>query len=119
MNARIGRALLSAVVLAAASLPVASHANDDAAVARCVQNFIKEVVPAGHSVEVRNEDIRATPSLLGSGRSIVNVVARGEKHGKEFGRAMCVIDRNGSLVSMQLRGARVRLVSQDALRDAG
>lgn len=119
MNARIRRTVLSAAVLAAASLPVASNAADGEGVDQCVQTFIKEVLPAGHSVEIRSEDIRSTATLLGSGRSVVSVVARGEKHGKVFGRATCVLSRKGSLVSMQLRGSPVRVADQGAPLQAG
>jgi hypothetical protein len=111
--------MLSLAVLTAVSLPVASNAADSDAVDQCVQTFVKEMLPAGHSVEIRSEAIRSSATLLGSGRSIVNVVARGEKHGKLFGSAKCVISRQGSLVSMQLRGTRIRVADQGAPIQAG
>jgi hypothetical protein len=102
MNSRIGRTLVSLAVLAAASLPLASHASENPALDRCVQTFVKEVVPADRQVEIRHEDILASTKAISATRSKVTLVARGEKYSKLFGRASCVIDRNGSLVAMYL-----------------
>lgn len=102
MNSRIVRTLVSLAALAAASLPVASHANNNPALDRCVQLFVKEVVPAGHPVEIRRDDILATVKPISLTRSKVRLTAQGEKHSKIFGRGECVIDNNGSLISAYL-----------------
>jgi hypothetical protein len=41
----------------------------------------------------------------------VNVIARGAKYGKLFGRATCVTDRTGSLVATYIYGPSVGLAS--------
>lgn len=109
MNIRVGRTLFSVAALAVASLPVASNAREGEALDRCVQTFIKEVVPPEHSVQVRQDDIRASMRSLGANRTKVNLRARGAKYGKLFGRATCVMDRDGSLVAMYVHDTRVRI----------
>lgn len=118
MSIRVGKAMLAAVALAAA-LPVSSNASESEALEQCFQTFIKRVVPADHEVEIRNDEVRSSPSLLGAGLSVVDVVARGEKNGKLFGRATCVIDRDGSLVSMHLHGSRLQMLGQARAIHAG
>lgn len=106
MNGRIGRALLSAALVAGASVPVVSHANDGQALDQCVQMFVKEVVPADQPVQVRHDDISGATRNLSATRSTVKLVARGEKYGKLFGRASCVMDRKGSLVAVYVHDVR-------------
>jgi hypothetical protein len=93
-------ALLAA--LTAAAVPVASRASDNPALERCVQIFVKEVVPADHSVKIRREDILASIKAVSATRSKVTLLAQGEKHAELFGRASCVIERSGLLVAMYL-----------------
>jgi hypothetical protein len=108
MNMRIGRTLLSVAVLAAASLSATANASDNEAVDQCVQAFVNEVVPPGHSVQIEHDDIRAS-MIRSATRSRLNVIARGSKYGKVFGRATCVMDRSGSLVATYVYGPRVGL----------
>ena len=102
MNTRIGKTLIALAALGAASVPTASSANDNPALNHCVQLFVKEVVPADHSADIRHADIVASTRAVSARRSNVKLIARGEKNGKLFGRASCVIDRDGSLVAMYL-----------------
>jgi hypothetical protein len=102
MNSRIGKSLVSLVALGAVSVPAASHASDNPALGRCVQLFVKEVVPVDHSVDVRHDVILASTKAISETRSSVQLIARGDKNSKLFGRASCVIDRNGSIVAMYL-----------------
>jgi hypothetical protein len=102
MNSRIGRTVVSLAAIVAATVPVASRASDNPALDRCVQIFVKEVVPADHSVEIRHDAIRASTKAISATRSKVTLIAQGEKYSKLFGRASCVIDRNGSLVALYL-----------------
>jgi hypothetical protein len=91
--------------IAATVVPVVGHADVNPALERCVQIFIKEVVPAGSSVDVRHEDILASTRAISTARSAVTLIARGEGSSVRLGRASCVIHRNGSLVAMYLYGA--------------
>jgi len=106
MNSRIGSAMVSIAALVAASLPVVSHASDNPALDRCVQLFVKEVVPADHAVEIRQDDILASIKRISSTRSKVTLTAQGEKYSRVFGRAQCVIDDNGSLVTAYLYNSK-------------
>jgi hypothetical protein len=106
MKSRIGKTVVSLAALVAASVPVASQARDNPALDRCVDIFVKEVVPANHSVEINREDIVASTKEISATRSEVMLIARGEKNAKLFGRASCVIHRNGSLVAMYLYDTR-------------
>jgi hypothetical protein len=108
MSMRIDRTLLWAAVLAATSLPAAANARGDEALDQCVQAFVNEVVPPGHSVQIRHDDIRAS-TIRSATRSRLNVIARGAKYGELFGRATCVMDRSGSLVATYVYGPRVGL----------
>jgi len=109
MNVRIGTALL-AVATAAASLPVASNAaSDNVALEQCVQTFVKEVVPPQHAVEVKRDHIEASVKNVSFNRKKVELTARGAKYGKLFGRATCVMTREGSLVAMYVRDGAVRI----------
>ena len=109
MNMRIGRTLLSVAVLAA-SLPAATYASENEALDQCVKAFVKEVAPAGHAVQIRYDDIHAA-TIRTATRSKVNVIARGAKYGKTFGRATCVMDRSGSLVATYIYERSVGLAS--------
>ena len=102
MKTRISKSVFSLAALVAASLPIASHAGDNPALNRCVQMFVEEVVPAGHSSEVRHSNIVASIKPINAARSQVVLIAQGEKDAKLFGRASCVIGRNGWLVAMYL-----------------
>jgi hypothetical protein len=102
MNSRIGRTMVALAALVGASMPVASQADDNPALDRCVRMFVKEVVPANHSVEIKRDDIVASTKAITATRSKVTLIARGEKHSKLFGRASCVIHRDGSLIAMYL-----------------
>jgi hypothetical protein len=102
MRSRIGRTTIALAALVGAIAPVASHANENPAVDRCVQLFIKEVVPADHSVEIEHEAILTSIRPMSATRSNVKLIARGERRSKLFGRASCVVDHNGSLVAMYL-----------------
>jgi hypothetical protein len=106
MKSRIGRTLTSLAALVAAAAPVASHASENPALDRCVQIFVKAVVPTNRPVEIEHEAILASTRSLTATRSSVSLVARGEKNSKLIGRASCVIDRNGSIVAMYLYDAK-------------
>jgi hypothetical protein len=112
MNMRIGRTLLSVAALAASLLSAATNAgeNESEALDQCIQAFVNEVAPANHPVQIRRDDILASTIRNASG-SRMNLVARGEKYGKRFGRATCVMDGNGSLVATYVYGPRVDLAS--------
>ena len=98
----MNRKLVFLAALVAASAPTAGHASDNPALDRCVQLFVKEVVPADRAVEIKHDAILASTKAISATRSNVKLVARGEKYSKLFGSASCVIDRNGSLVAMYL-----------------
>jgi hypothetical protein len=102
MNIRIGKTLIALAVLGTVSVPTASIANDNPALNHCVQLFVKEVVPAGRAVDIRHADIIASTQAVSATRSSVKLIARGEKNAKLFGRASCVIHRNGSLIAAYL-----------------
>lgn len=108
MNMRIGKTLLSVAALAAIWLPAAAIASEDQALDQCIQAFVNEVVPAGHPVQIRHDDLRASV-IRSATRSRVNVIARGANYGKPFGRAACVMDSSGSLVATYIYGPSVRL----------
>jgi hypothetical protein len=107
----LGKSLVAVAIAAAASMPLASHASDNPALDECVERFVQEVVPANHSVEIRHADIVASTTTESATRSRVMLIARGEKNGKVFGRASCVMHRGGSLIAMYLYDDRVRLAS--------
>jgi hypothetical protein len=96
------KSLLALAVVAAASVPAAGHAAVNPALDECVERFVQEVVPANHSVQIRREDIVAATITQSATRSRVMLIARGEKDGKVFGRASCVMHRDGSLLAMYL-----------------
>jgi hypothetical protein len=106
MNSRVGKTLFAVAVLAIASLPVSSYANESQALDQCVQTFVKQVVPADRSVQVKQDDISASTIVLSATRSRVELEARSETNRKLLGRATCVMNRNGSLVAMYLYGSR-------------
>ena len=90
---------LAAIV---ATTPVATYANEASAVDRCVEIFVKEVVPGDLKASIRREDIHSAVRPMTATRSKVMLIARGKKDSKLFGRASCVIDRNGSIVGLYL-----------------
>lgn len=102
MKSRMSKSVFSLAALVVAALPTASHSADNPALDRCVQMFVEQVVPADHSLEIRHEDIVASMKPINGSRSEVMLIAQGEKDAKLFGRASCVIDRNGLLVAMYL-----------------
>ena len=101
MNFSINKAALCLAGLATA-LPLTTHATEMQAVDHCVQVFIKEVVPADRVADVKREDIRTAIKPITAQRSKVTLIARGEKDANVFGRASCVVDRNGSVVGLYL-----------------
>ena len=93
-----------ALTLAAlvASAPIASHAVEMPALDRCVDIFVKEVVPAHRPADVRREDIEASIRPVSATRQSVVLLAKNEHDAKLLGHASCVFDRKGSLVAMYL-----------------
>jgi hypothetical protein len=102
MKTRIGKSLLALAVVAAASLPVAGHAEQNPALDECVERFVQAVVPANQSVDIRRDEIIAATTIQSATRSRVMLIARGSKDDKVFGRGSCVMHRNGSLLAMYL-----------------
>jgi hypothetical protein len=102
MKIRIVKAVISLAALVAAALPVASQASNNPALDLCVEKFVQAVVPANYAAEIRREDIVASITRIDDVKSKVNLIAKGEKDAKLYGRASCTIHRKGSIVSMYL-----------------
>jgi len=94
---------LTALVAAA---PMASYAEDMPALDRCVDIFVKEVVPANRTADIRRDDIKASVRQVSATRSRATLIAKGERDSKVLGRAACVLDRNGTLVALYLYDAK-------------
>jgi hypothetical protein len=102
MKSRAGDKSIVLATLVTISVLAVSHASDDPALDRCVQIFVKEVVPADRPVEIERDVILASTNAISGPRSSVKLIARGEKDARLLGRASCVLDRNGSIIAMYL-----------------
>lgn len=98
----IGKVVLSLTTIVGASVPFAAEAGDTPALDLCVQRFVQEVVPADGAAEIRRDEIVDSVTAGRGNRTKVELVARGEKHEKFFGRATCVMEGQSTLVAMYL-----------------
>ena len=102
MKLRMVRSIASLAALVAASMPVASHADENPALDRCIQIFVDSVVPADRIAEIRREDIVASTKWITGTRAKVTLLAQDQKTDKLLARASCVTHRKGSIVAMYL-----------------
>lgn len=103
------KTVLAIALMAAAALPMNGHATESKALDRCVEIFIKEVVPADRAVEIRRDDILASMTKLPLDRKAVTLIARGSKEGELIGRATCTVRRAGSRASVRIHEPRSSL----------
>ena len=109
MNIRIYKqVLLAAATAALMTTPLATQAKDKA-MDTCIDTFVKEQLPEGHSVKV----VKRRASSLQWGGTLqqptrINVSAKGGQSGADYGSATCVMNRKGELIAMEIRGQSAR-----------
>lgn len=95
MNART-TLIASALILTA---PVLSHAGQDVAMDACVKAFVNASLEKERPYTVRTEESTYTPVDLQARAFRIELKATGKDSGKNFGKAVCVVDRNGEVLS--------------------
>ncbi|NLG77448.1 MAG: hypothetical protein GX535_14545 [Xanthomonadaceae bacterium] len=97
-----------------AVMPVASQAKQDA-MDTCIQAFVAEQLPQGHKIEVVKRDT-GHRQWTSSRRAPIKVSAKGKRSGKEYASATCEMNRQGELVAMVVKGARIRVAQSTPSR---
>lgn len=104
--------LKKASLIAMAALmiaPVATQASSTKGMNACIETFVKEHVPAGHTVRIVKRARFEVPFIGFGGREAYLVSAKGAQTGESFGSAECVVDRKGSVLAMHIQDSPVRL----------
>jgi hypothetical protein len=95
----------------------ASKTTTDAAMDVCIEAFVSEQIPQNHPLKIVKRDNRGNDTLSRWNfpqRSTIEVSAKGRYTGADYGSAMCVVDRKGELVAMEINNDRVRVARSDA-----
>ena len=108
--------LVSACV-AVAVLPAAAHDRGDAAMDACIEAFVTDELPQGRKIEIVKRD-SGSSLVSGAGPITVSVSAKGERSGRSYGSAECVVDRGGRIQEMHVHGQRSQLAGARVQRSA-
>ncbi|MFL6548791.1 MAG: hypothetical protein ACJ8OJ_08850 [Povalibacter sp.] len=115
MNVQVTKLVCALGVLSSVTMPAFGHAREHAqesAMDQCIQTMVDRVVPEGFPVVVRRDEIDVSAPSDFTGAAKIFITARGQETGETFGRATCLLNRNGNLLAIYVNGSRVEKTKQ-------